>query len=87
MILLLKYFLDFLSLITIGMCLMLKVPQISILLNTKSAVGISLTSLILELCGYVLLTSTLFFTRFFTQNLFLTYMTYVSFQLFCNLNV
>ncbi|XP_014209766.1 PQ-loop repeat-containing protein 3 [Copidosoma floridanum] len=55
-----KYFLhylsDGLSLITIGMCLVLKVPQIKRLLNTKSAVGISLLSLSLELTSYSIVT-------------------------------
>ncbi|KAJ8681577.1 hypothetical protein QAD02_017369, partial [Eretmocerus hayati] len=48
----LQYLSDALSLITIGMCLVLKVPQITKLLNSKSAVGISMTSILLELASY-----------------------------------
>lgn len=40
---------DFLSLITIGMCFILKIPQILNLLTAKSADQISIVSLLLEL--------------------------------------
>lgn len=50
---LLQYFADFLSVITIGMCLVLKVPQISKLLESKSAKGISFVSLLLEVTRFV----------------------------------
>lgn len=48
----LHYIADFLSIITIAMCLVLKVPQISKLLESKSAKGISFVSLLLELTRY-----------------------------------
>ncbi|CAH0382821.1 unnamed protein product [Bemisia tabaci] len=43
---------DTLSVITISMCCVLKVPQIMSLLRVKSSAGISLTSLGLELSSY-----------------------------------
>lgn len=45
----LQAFADFLSLITIGSCLILKVPQILNLLRVKNAQGMNLTGLLLEL--------------------------------------
>ncbi|XP_001603603.1 mannose-P-dolichol utilization defect 1 protein homolog [Nasonia vitripennis] len=52
----LQYISNGLSLITIGMCLVLKVPQISRLLDSKSAVGISCVGLMLELTSYSVMT-------------------------------
>lgn len=46
---LLQQFADFLSLITIGMCFILKIPQILNLLTAKSADQISVVGLLLEL--------------------------------------
>ncbi|XP_001122178.2 PQ-loop repeat-containing protein 3 [Apis mellifera] len=54
---LLQQFADFLSLITIGMCFILKIPQILNLLTAKSANQISIVSLLLELTSYTVMTS------------------------------
>ncbi|XP_076650062.1 solute carrier family 66 member 3 [Halictus rubicundus] len=48
---------DFLSLITIGMCFILKIPQILNLLSAKSADQISIVGLLLELTSYTVMTS------------------------------
>ncbi|XP_076764583.1 solute carrier family 66 member 3 [Xylocopa sonorina] len=48
---------DFLSLITIGMCFILKIPQILHLLSAKSADQISLVGILLELISYTIMTS------------------------------
>lgn len=48
---------DLLSLITIGMCFILKIPQILNLLIVKSADQISLVGLLLELTSYTVMTS------------------------------
>ncbi|XP_078041464.1 solute carrier family 66 member 3 [Augochlora pura] len=48
---------DILSLITIGMCFILKIPQILNLLSSKSADQISIVSLLLELTSYTVMTS------------------------------
>ncbi|XP_054012787.1 solute carrier family 66 member 3 [Hylaeus anthracinus] len=53
----LQQFADLLSLITIGMCFVLKIPQILNLYNAKSAKGISIASLLLELVSYTVMTS------------------------------
>ncbi|CAB0030929.1 unnamed protein product [Trichogramma brassicae] len=47
---------DGLSIITISMCLVLKVPQIKKILDSKSAVGISVMGLLLELTSYTIMT-------------------------------
>ncbi|XP_033223891.1 solute carrier family 66 member 3 isoform X2 [Belonocnema kinseyi] len=52
-----QLFADFLSLLTIGMCFILKVPQILNLFALKSAKGMSLLGLCLELISYTLMTS------------------------------
>lgn len=49
----LQLFADFLSLLTIGMCFILKVPQILNLIALKSAKGMSLLGLCLELTRYL----------------------------------
>ncbi|XP_043801447.1 solute carrier family 66 member 3 [Apis laboriosa] len=54
---LLQQLADFLSLITIGMCFILKIPQILNLLTAKSANQISIVSLLLELTSYTVMTS------------------------------
>ncbi|XP_031828008.1 solute carrier family 66 member 3 [Nomia melanderi] len=54
---LLQQLADLLSLITIGMCFVLKIPQILNLLSAKSADQISLTSLLLELTSYTVTTN------------------------------
>ncbi|XP_003693733.1 solute carrier family 66 member 3 [Apis florea] len=54
---LLQQLADFLSLITIGMCFILKIPQILNLLTAKSADQISIVSLLLELTSYTVMTS------------------------------
>ncbi|CAK9798127.1 Solute carrier family 66 member 3 [Anthophora quadrimaculata] len=48
---------DFLSLVTIGMCFILKIPQILNLLTAKSADQISVVGLLLELTSYTVMTS------------------------------
>ncbi|CAK9802679.1 Solute carrier family 66 member 3 [Anthophora plagiata] len=48
---------DFLSLVTIGMCFVLKIPQILNLLTAKSADQISVVGLLLELTSYTVMTS------------------------------
>ena len=47
---------------TIGLCIVLKVPQILSLLKSKSATGISLQSLLLELTAYVIIDHTSLFS-------------------------
>ncbi|XP_023719284.1 solute carrier family 66 member 3 [Cryptotermes secundus] len=47
---------DVLSIITISLCLILKIPQIINLIKLKSAVGINLYSLLLELTSYSIMT-------------------------------
>ncbi|KZC04677.1 PREDICTED: mannose-P-dolichol utilization defect 1 protein [Dufourea novaeangliae] len=54
---LLQQLADFLSLITIGMCLILKIPQILNLHSAKSADQISVVGLLLELTSYTVMTS------------------------------
>jgi uncharacterized protein with PQ loop repeat len=44
---------DVLSIITISLCLILKIPQIISLIKLKSAVGINLYALLLELTRYI----------------------------------
>jgi hypothetical protein len=44
---------DVLSIITIALCLILKIPQIVNVLKLKSAVGINLYALLMELTRYV----------------------------------
>lgn len=53
---LLRQFADLLSLITIAMCFVLKIPQILKLISVKSTDGISMTGLILELTSYTVMT-------------------------------
>ncbi|XP_051171946.1 solute carrier family 66 member 3 [Leptopilina boulardi] len=48
---------DFISLFTIGMCFILKVPQILNLMALKSAKGMSILGLCLELTSYTVMTS------------------------------
>lgn len=48
---------DILSIVTIGFCLIQKIPQIRTLYNGKSARGISATSLYLELFSYSIMMS------------------------------
>ncbi|XP_011696784.1 PREDICTED: PQ-loop repeat-containing protein 3 [Wasmannia auropunctata] len=54
---LLQQFADFLSLITIGMCFVLKIPQILKLVSVKSADEMSMLGLFLELTSYTVMTS------------------------------
>lgn len=54
---LLQLLADFLSLITIGMCFVLKIPQILNLLTAKSADQISVVGLLLELTSYTVMAS------------------------------
>ena len=54
---LLQLFADFLSLVTIGLCFVLKIPQILNLLSAKSADQISMLGLLLELTSYTVMTS------------------------------
>lgn len=51
---LMQYLANALSIITISMCLVLKVPQIMKLLSNKSAVGISKLGLFFEVMRYKL---------------------------------
>jgi hypothetical protein len=51
----LQYLANGLSIVTIGMCFVLKFPQIFKLLESKSATGISLKSLFLELIRYAII--------------------------------
>ncbi|XP_029170934.1 PQ-loop repeat-containing protein 3 [Nylanderia fulva] len=53
----LQQFADLLSLITIGMCFVLKVPQILKLVSVKSADEMSTLGLFLELTSYTVMTS------------------------------
>lgn len=54
---LLQQFADLLSLITIGMCFVLKIPQILKLVSVKSADEMSTLGLFLELTSYTVMTS------------------------------
>ncbi|KAG5309491.1 PQLC3 protein, partial [Acromyrmex insinuator] len=54
---LLQQFADLLSLITIGMCFILKIPQILKLVSVKSADEMSMVGLLLELTSYTVMTS------------------------------
>lgn len=54
---LLQQIADLLSLITIGMCFILKIPQILNLIAVKSAHQISILGLLLELTSYTVMTS------------------------------
>ncbi|XP_018046994.1 PREDICTED: PQ-loop repeat-containing protein 3 [Atta colombica] len=54
---LLQQFADLLSLITIGMCFVLKIPQILKLVSVKSADEMSMVGLLLELTSYTVMTS------------------------------
>lgn len=54
---LLQQFADLLSLITIGMCFVLKIPQILKLISVKSADEMSMLGLFLELTSYTVMTS------------------------------
>ncbi|XP_070151892.1 solute carrier family 66 member 3 isoform X1 [Polyergus mexicanus] len=54
---LLQQFADLLSLITIGMCFILKIPQILKLVSVKSADEMSTLGLFLELTSYTVMTS------------------------------
>lgn len=49
----LQNFSDFISLFTIGICFILKVPQILNIMNLKSAKGMSILGLSLELTRFV----------------------------------
>lgn len=53
---LLQQFADLLSLITIGMCFVLKIPQILKLVSVKSADELSMLGLFLELTSYTVMT-------------------------------
>ncbi|EFN79906.1 PQ-loop repeat-containing protein 3 isoform X3 [Harpegnathos saltator] len=53
----LQQFADLLSVITIGMCFVLKIPQILKLMSVKSADEISTLGLFLELTSYTVMTS------------------------------
>ncbi|KDR13938.1 hypothetical protein L798_12191 [Zootermopsis nevadensis] len=52
----LEFIADFLSIITISLCLILKIPQIINLVKLKSTVGINLYALLLELTSYTVMT-------------------------------
>ncbi|XP_076248772.1 solute carrier family 66 member 3 isoform X2 [Calliopsis andreniformis] len=54
---LLQQLADFLSLLTIGMCFILKIPQILNLLSARSADQVSIAGLLLELTSYTVMTS------------------------------
>lgn len=51
---------------TLFMCMVLKFPQIFVLMRAKSAAGVSLNSLLLELLGYGILC--IFIFHFFLSN-------------------
>ncbi|KAK2580518.1 hypothetical protein KPH14_006253 [Odynerus spinipes] len=53
----LKQFADLLSILTIAMCFILKIPQIFNLISLKSAKQISILGLLLELTSYTVVTS------------------------------
>ncbi|XP_058790669.1 solute carrier family 66 member 3 [Phymastichus coffea] len=53
----LQYISDGLSVVTIALCIVLKIPQIKKLLDSQSTVGMSVTGLILELISYSISTS------------------------------
>ncbi|XP_066595774.1 solute carrier family 66 member 3 [Prorops nasuta] len=53
----LEEFADFLSILTIGMCFVMKIPQIFQLISLKSADQISLLGLLLELASYTVTTT------------------------------
>ncbi|XP_055629665.1 solute carrier family 66 member 3 [Toxorhynchites rutilus septentrionalis] len=63
---------DFLSLITIASCLVSKIPQIQTVQRLRSATGLSLNGLLMELCSY---TVTMLY-NFINQYAFLSYMEY-----------
>ncbi|XP_055611372.1 solute carrier family 66 member 3 [Uranotaenia lowii] len=63
---------DFLSILTIASCLVCKVPQIQTVRHNKSAAGLSLNGLLLELCSY---TVTMLY-NFTNKYAFLSYMEY-----------
>ncbi|XP_046750757.1 solute carrier family 66 member 3 [Diprion similis] len=68
----LQLFADFLSVITILMCLVQKIPQIMNLYKLKSAAGISLLGLALELTSYTVMTS----YNYTNEYSFLSYLEY-----------
>jgi uncharacterized protein with PQ loop repeat len=49
-----EYFIQFLNLSTIGLCLVFKIPQIQTIFKTKSIVGISIPSVLIELLSYTI---------------------------------
>ncbi|PSN34543.1 PQ-loop repeat-containing protein 3 [Blattella germanica] len=63
---------DVLSIITISLCLILKIPQIINLVKVKSAVGINLWALLLELTSYTIMTC----YNYCNQYALLSYMEY-----------
>lgn len=63
---------DLLSLITIASCLISKVPQIQTVRQLKSATGLSLNGLLMELCSY----SVTMMYNFTNRYAFLSYMEY-----------
>lgn len=63
---------DLLSLITIASCLVSKVPQIQTVHQLKSATGLSLNGLLMELCSY----SVTMLYNFINRYAFLSYMEY-----------
>lgn len=63
---------DLLSLITIASCLVSKVPQIQTVQQLKSATGLSLNGLLMELCSY----SVTMLYNFTNRYAFLSYMEY-----------
>lgn len=65
-------FADFLSLITISSCLVIKVPQIRSIIATNSAKGISTFGLMLELTSYTIMMS----YNFISGYSFLSYLEY-----------
>ena len=46
---------------TLFMCMVLKFPQIFVLMRAKAAAGVSLNSLLLELIGFVIFFYSIFF--------------------------
>ncbi|XP_046628085.1 solute carrier family 66 member 3 isoform X1 [Neodiprion virginianus] len=68
----LQLFADFLSIITILMCLVQKIPQIMNLYKLKTAAGISLLGLFLELTSYTVMTS----YNYTNEYSFLSYLEY-----------
>ncbi|KAJ8933881.1 hypothetical protein NQ314_013734 [Rhamnusium bicolor] len=53
----LQRFSDFLSIVTISICFILKVPQIITILKVKSAKGINIVGLLMELASYTIMMS------------------------------